>query len=92
MGVSTTCKTITKSLPTFPRHVRHTESHVSTNFILVLARSSRFRPMSPAGQVGLEAYRFESCRERYFFLFTNLIKYLHFVRRTLSTLGIQKDN
>ena len=34
MGVSTTCKTITKSLPTFPRHVRHTKSHVSTNFIL----------------------------------------------------------
>ena len=30
----------------------------------VLARSSRFRPMSPASQVGLEAYRFESCRER----------------------------
>ena len=27
-----------------------------------------------------------------FFLFTNLIKYPHFVRRTLSTLGIQKDN
>ena len=58
----------------------------------VLARSSRFRPMSPASQVGLEAYRFESCRERFFILFTNLIKYLHFVRRTLSTLGIQKDN
>ena len=34
MGVSTTCKTITKSLLTFPRHVRHTKSHVSTNFIL----------------------------------------------------------
>ena len=34
MVVSTTCKTITKSLPTFPRHVRHTKSHVSTNFIL----------------------------------------------------------
>ena len=34
MGVSTTCKTITKSLPTFPRHVRDTKSHVSTNFIL----------------------------------------------------------
>ena len=34
MGVSTTCKAITKSLPTFPRHVRHTKSHVSTNFIL----------------------------------------------------------
>ena len=34
MGVSTTCKTFTKSLPTFPRHVRHTRSHVSTNFIL----------------------------------------------------------
>ena len=34
MGVSTTCKTTTKSLPTFPRHVRHTKSHVSTNFIL----------------------------------------------------------
>ena len=50
----------------------------------VLARSSRFRPMSPASQVGLEAYKFESCRERFFF-FTNLIKYLHFVRRTLST-------
>ena len=33
-GVSTTCKAITKSLPTFPRHVRHTKSHVSTNFIL----------------------------------------------------------
>ena len=33
MGVSTTCKTVTKSLPTFPRHVRHTKSHVSTNFI-----------------------------------------------------------
>ena len=32
----------------------------------VLARSSRFRPMSPASQVGLEAYRFESCRERFF--------------------------
>ena len=27
-----------------------------------------------------------------YFFFTNLIKYLHFVRRTLSTLGIQKDN
>ena len=26
------------------------------------------------------------------FLLTNLIKYLHFVRRTLLTLGIQKDN
>ena len=35
----------------------------------VLARSSRFRPMSPASQVGLEAYRFESCRERFFFLY-----------------------
>ena len=33
----------------------------------VLARSSRFRPMSPASQVGLEAYRFESCRERFFY-------------------------
>ena len=32
----------------------------------VLARSSRFRPMSPASQVGLEAYRFESCRELFF--------------------------
>ena len=32
----------------------------------VLARISRFRPMSPASQVGLEAYRFESCRERFF--------------------------
>ena len=32
----------------------------------VLARISRFRPMSPASQVGLETYRFESCRERYF--------------------------
>ena len=31
-----------------------------------LARISRFRPMSPASQVGLEAYRFESCRERFF--------------------------
>ena len=30
----------------------------------VLARSSRFRPMSPTSQGGLEAYRFESCRER----------------------------
>ena len=58
----------------------------------VLARSSRFRPMSPVSQVGLEVYRFESCRERFFLLFTNLIKYVHFVRRTLSTLGIQKDN
>ena len=34
MGASTTCKTTTKSLPTFLRHVRHTKSHVSTNFIL----------------------------------------------------------
>ena len=57
----------------------------------VLARSSRFRAMTPASQVGVEAYKFESCRKR-FFLFTNVIKYLHFVRRTLSTLGIQKDN
>ena len=31
----------------------------------VLARISRFRPMSPASQVRLEAYRFESCRERF---------------------------
>ena len=34
MGVSTTCKTITKSLQTFPRQVRHTKSQVSTNIIL----------------------------------------------------------
>ena len=32
----------------------------------VLARISRFRPMSPASHVGLETYRFESCRERFF--------------------------
>ena len=34
IGVSTTCKIITKSVPTFPRHVRHTKSLVSTNFIV----------------------------------------------------------
>ena len=39
----------------------------------VLVRSSRFRPMSPASQVGLEAYRFESCPERFFFYKSNKI-------------------
>ena len=33
--------------------------------LLVLARKFSHRPMSPASQVGLEAYRFESCREQF---------------------------
>ena len=57
----------------------------------VLARSSRFRPMSPASQ-GWDSRLTGSNPVGNGFFFTNLIKYLHFVRRTLSTLCIQKDN
>ena len=43
----------------------------------------------PGGTRGLQV---RSLSGTVFFLFTNVIKYLNFVRRTLSTLGIQKDN
>ena len=43
----------------------------------------------PGGTLGLQVRILSGT---VFFLFTNVIKYLNFVRRTLSTLGIQKDN